>query len=345
MPFDLISADYLTLPKGKGGYKMVLLMIDTFSNFVWAYRLKSAGTGKTTLDGLRNLVLHYRKPDTIMTDGGSHFNNEEVQGYCEVQDIRHITTPAYAPWTNGLIENVNKILLGCLRRMCARNLDEMEETDKGPGPTPEKWPDHLEEAIRAMNDRILPAGGLTPCELLWGRRETAQERKDEETTARMETDIEHHLILVDLLRSQGYTDTLTEAANRKRRFDGKVCPVTFVTGDLVQVYDSKLDMTFESRAKLLPQWSPPRKVAEKHLNSYVLCTQDGRELPGTFHARRLRHYVLRKEGPTTSTGREGTRQQWIEEDEEEPGKTMRGLFEEEDVTRVHISKIERENME
>src|SRR6266481_10001739 len=240
MPFDLISADYLTFLKGKGGYKMVLLMIDTFSNFVLAYRLKLAGTGKTTLNSLRNLVLHYQKPDTIMTDGGLHFNNEEVQGYCEAQDIRHITTPEYAPWMNSLIENTNKILLGRLRRICTPNLDEMEETGTGPSPTPEKWPDHLEEAIRAMNNRILLAVGLTPREWLWGRRETAQERKDEETTARTETDIEHHLILVDLLRSQGYTDTLMEAANRKRRFDGKVRPVTFVTGDLVQVYDSKL---------------------------------------------------------------------------------------------------------
>src|SRR6266481_3702909 len=141
--------------------------------------------------------------------------------------------------------------------MCTLNLDETEETGTGPGPMLEKWPDHLEEAIRAMNDRILPAVGLTPWELLWGRRETAQGRKGEETLARMETDIEHHLILADLLHSQGYTDALTEAANRKRRFDGKVRPVTFATGDLVQVYDSKLDTTFESRAKLLPRWSSP----------------------------------------------------------------------------------------
>ena len=52
MPFDLISADYLTLPKGKGGYKTVLLIIDTYSSFVWGYKLKTAGTGKTMLDGL-----------------------------------------------------------------------------------------------------------------------------------------------------------------------------------------------------------------------------------------------------------------------------------------------------
>src|SRR6266481_1518051 len=56
-PFDLVSADYLSLPMGKGGFKTVLLVTDTFSNFVWVYKLKSAGTGKTTLMGLQDLCL------------------------------------------------------------------------------------------------------------------------------------------------------------------------------------------------------------------------------------------------------------------------------------------------
>ena len=79
-----------------------------------------------------------------MTDSGSHFDNEEVWGYCEVHGIQHIKTPAYTPWTNGLVENTNKILLECLRRMCVPNLDLMEETDAGAW---EKWPDYLEEVI------------------------------------------------------------------------------------------------------------------------------------------------------------------------------------------------------
>ena len=59
-PFDLICADYLSLPTGKGGFKMILLLIDTFSNFIWAYKLKSTGTGKTTLSVLMDLCCHYR---------------------------------------------------------------------------------------------------------------------------------------------------------------------------------------------------------------------------------------------------------------------------------------------
>ena len=78
MPFDPISADYLSLLKGKGGYKTVLMIIDTHSSFMWAYKLKTAGTGKTMLDGLWDVVLRFWKPGTTMMDSGSHFNNKEV---------------------------------------------------------------------------------------------------------------------------------------------------------------------------------------------------------------------------------------------------------------------------
>ena len=78
-----------------GRFKTVLLITDMFSTFVWAYKLKSAGTGKSTLAGLHDLCLHYRKPDTFMTDGGTHFDNEEVNMYCEEKEIKHITMPAY----------------------------------------------------------------------------------------------------------------------------------------------------------------------------------------------------------------------------------------------------------
>ena len=59
-PFDLICADYLSLPTGKGGFKTILLLIDTFSNFIWAYKLKSTGMGKTTLSALMDLCCRYR---------------------------------------------------------------------------------------------------------------------------------------------------------------------------------------------------------------------------------------------------------------------------------------------
>ena len=193
-----------------------------------------------------------------MTDGRSHFDNDEVNTYCKENGIEHITTPAYVPWTNGLVENSNKILLGRLKRMCAPDLDDTKENDLDPELTPTQWTDHLDEVVRSMNDRILPALGFTPHELLWGQWEKREEKltveKESETT---EHDATHHLIFTELLCSQGYTDALAEATRRKAHFDDQVHPVEFNARDLVQVYNSKLDVTYETKAKLLSRWSPP----------------------------------------------------------------------------------------
>ena len=112
-----------------------------------------------------------------MTDGGPHFNNAEVNEYCWQQGIEHITTPAYAPWANRLIENANKILLGHLKRLCAPDLEDVDGDEAEPIAMPAQWTEHLDEAVRSMEDRILPALGFTPRELLWGRQETTGDRE------------------------------------------------------------------------------------------------------------------------------------------------------------------------
>jgi transposase InsO family protein len=170
--FALVAGDYLSLPVGKGGFKTVGLYIDTYSGFVWGTKLKTMGTGKTTIASLKRIFHDYAVPKSFMSDGGSHFNNNEVDQFCSGERVQHIVTPAYAPWVNGLIENANQLLLGRLKHLCAPNHDNTENaiTIAGPipSPVPESWPEHLDKAIRRMNDHILPALKATPRELLFG---------------------------------------------------------------------------------------------------------------------------------------------------------------------------------
>ena len=44
--FELLVADYLSLLKGKGGYHTVLLILDTFSQYMWGYKLKTHGMAR-----------------------------------------------------------------------------------------------------------------------------------------------------------------------------------------------------------------------------------------------------------------------------------------------------------
>jgi hypothetical protein len=92
-----------------------------------------------------------------------------VNEICERLNIVKITTPAYAPFVNGLIENVNKLLIGRLKRKYCPNLDEAEyEGDIDPASLPASWPDYFDECVTELNDRILPGKKFTLREVLFG---------------------------------------------------------------------------------------------------------------------------------------------------------------------------------
>lgn len=81
-PFALVAGDYLLLPTRKGGFKTVGLYIDTYSGFIWGTKLKKAGTSKATITSLKKIFHDYATPRSFMSDGGSHFDNREVDQFC-----------------------------------------------------------------------------------------------------------------------------------------------------------------------------------------------------------------------------------------------------------------------
>src|SRR6266481_9636489 len=101
-------------------------------------------------------------------------------------------------------------------------------------------------------------------------------------------------------------------------------------GVLVQcpkVSDSWLDMTFETKAKLLPRWSPPRIVMVRLLNSYTLCKLDGTEINGTTHAQCLRRFIPRHDRPLHQEQKADATPNWIWEWEEEKDETIETISE------------------
>ncbi|ESK88378.1 retrotransposon tca3 polyprotein [Moniliophthora roreri MCA 2997] len=128
-------------------------------------------TAKTTILSMEHICTDWKSPETFITDNGMHFKNKEVAEFCKNKGIKHHTTPAYAPWVNGLVKGTNHILLHVLARLCAPELgedsEELKKIDKF-DKLPAKWPDYLEEAIEALNNCILPLFKFTPKELLLG---------------------------------------------------------------------------------------------------------------------------------------------------------------------------------
>lgn len=290
-PFELLVADYLSLPKGKGGYHTVLLILDTYSRFMWGFKFKTSGTTKTTLGGLKAIIHTFCTPETFMMDGGSHFNNGDIRAWCEAQGTTHHVVAAYTPWINSLVENANGKLLGRLKRLCNPGLSEDDYERVKPEDITKAWPDHFDAAIHQLNKRIIPSLQFSPKELLLGFVvNTAQTPHTTLVSEPTQHNITVQMAYIDQQRLDGANHTALHAVKRKATFDRKVQrtnagEVVFTENQLVQVYDNSLDTTLSTMRKLLPQWSAPCRIVQRAGNSYTLRTLEGFPVPGWFHAR------------------------------------------------------------
>lgn len=297
-PFELLVGDYLTLPKAKG-YHTLGVYLDTFSQHVWVFKYKTAGTAKTTIDSLSNIFRNFIPSETFMTDGGRHFDNNEVKDFCMKWACKRHVIAAYAPWINGLVEGTNKILLHVLKRLCAPELGEDDYNSTTWDKLPNSWPDHLDDAVTALNYRILPALKFSPKELLLGQvvNTPRTDLSNSTSTIRL-TDTSVHMAYVAQQQLDGYDATVRHALKRKMVFDKRVLArspreVLFSQGQLVQYFHSSLNTTLEAKRKILPRWSPPCRITERLRNSYKLETLEGAPMNGEFHARRLRAFIPR----------------------------------------------------
>ncbi|KAG8678901.1 hypothetical protein FRC09_019431, partial [Ceratobasidium sp. 395] len=188
-----------------------------------------------------------------MADGGSHFDCEEVRKWAAANGVQFLTTPAYAPWTNGLAEGHVKLLIGRLKRLCAGTVGESSDNNTNAATTPEAWPKHLVQATAQLNDRVLPSLGYSPRELLTGV--IRADRKAESASAIWDPrrgDVRVNMGLTYALRQDVFAAALQHANHKKRAFDKKHRHTEFKVGDLVQHYDARLNETHSSLRKLVP---------------------------------------------------------------------------------------------
>ena len=333
-PLELLVGDYLSLPAGKGGYHTVGLYLDTYSQHIFGYRYKTAGSAKTTMDSLEKTFRTYAPWETFMSDGGKHFDNKEVRDLCEKWGTKTHIVPAYSPWVNGLVEGTNKLFLHVLKRLCAPDLDNEGAEKTMTDDIPKHWPDHFEEAIRILNWRLLPSLKFSPKELMLGMVvNTKPADLNDPILPVTEEDTALQMAYVAQQRLDGYAEAVAHALRRKSTFDKMVLSqkpgeVIFSKGHLVQIYRSDLDYTFKTERKLLPKWSPPHRVVSRNLNSYMLETLDGNPLPGSFSARRLRRFIPREgtklaeeQRPIEEAGTQREREDQDGVDEEETSTT------------------------
>ncbi len=102
---DLWQADLIDMQphsRQNNGFKFILIIIDTFTKYVWVEALKNK-TAKECTKGIIK-ILKKNQPKLLQTDNGTEFYNNEFQSIMNKYHIRHYST--YSSIKAGMVERV-----------------------------------------------------------------------------------------------------------------------------------------------------------------------------------------------------------------------------------------------
>ena len=77
-----------------------LIVVDSYSKWPEVLRCRRPTT-MTTIGFLRELFARFGVVDCVVSDNGSQFTSVKFKEFCEIFQIKHITTPQYHPRSNG----------------------------------------------------------------------------------------------------------------------------------------------------------------------------------------------------------------------------------------------------
>ncbi|KAL0408877.1 UNVERIFIED_CONTAM: Retrovirus-related Pol polyprotein from transposon TNT 1-94 [Sesamum radiatum] len=101
------------------GCSYVLTLLDDYSRSLWTFLLKHKSQVPNTLKQFCNLVhtQFHTRIQTLISDNGSEFLNQECRAICRDLGIIHQTSCIYSPHQNGRIERKHRHLLNVARAL------------------------------------------------------------------------------------------------------------------------------------------------------------------------------------------------------------------------------------
>ena len=136
-------------------YKHILVIIDSFTKFIWLYPTKST-TSNEVIQKLEIQRKTFGSPVNIISDRGTAFTSNEFENYCQEHNIQHFKITAGLPRANGQVERINSTVIPVLTKLSIND--------------PTRWFKHVDEVQRALNSTYQRSIDTTPFELLTGTK-------------------------------------------------------------------------------------------------------------------------------------------------------------------------------
>ena len=149
-PLDMIGMDYegpINPPCKATGNVYILIVVDYFSQFLWAVGIQKADQVSTIKALLEHVFPVVGWPLTVYTDNGSHFTRVVISRMWEDHSVMHFLSAISHPQSVGLSERCVQMLMGRIHLQCL-SLGSSES-----------WGHEIRNAVLAINTRCVQVQG------------------------------------------------------------------------------------------------------------------------------------------------------------------------------------------
>lgn len=305
-PNEVLHFDYLYLGASESGEMYVLVLKDDLSGYCWIEETKSANAEHAAAT-LARWNRTFTSPENWVSDQGSHFMNETLKMMAADHRIAHHPTIAYAPWTNGTVERLNRDVLAASRALLA----ELKLA-------PQNWPTTIGILPTILNEAPLKRLGttsdgstLTPLQVMTGivpRRLMLRVIPDDVPSSKALTiDRARAEQRADITKLRCSLDDMHKQVKenvderRKRAIDAhnqatNIQKERFYIGDFVLVRQAE-----KTRHKLMFRWAGPRRIVDTAGDVVYIVERLDKSRRERVHSARLTKYCAGLDGEEVPT--------------------------------------------
>ena len=277
---ELLVIDFIgPLPVSKKGNKYILSMIDHFSKYAAAFPTSRQDT-PTVIACLNQFFARFGPVEKILSDNGRSFVSKEFIDFCKTWSIKKSTSTAYHAQTQGLCEKWNSTIIQILKRYVLG--------------APDTWDDNLEIATFAYNTAVQRTNGVTPYEVMFGRKANTSISHIQEKPNMSESDYLTKLKRDITRMHKIIIENQTLARDREKQIYDKKSGKNFEIGEQVLLFNPVVKLG-ESK-KFTPHYKGPYEIeAKQGETNYVLKPLKKGLRPETVHQNRLKRSFINLE--------------------------------------------------